>query len=199
MPNQWFTSTLSDVLGVLSQSELPPDDEPGSGSAATDRAEHIVAAIAEQARPAVAERREEDEEPADRRLLWLEHRKTLAVAVSFNPMGPTVGSIEVCALPDGTEYLAHFRRHPFAPYHCALGVLSADGNDSQLFSEATDLLIGGSLPNVLALNVAASCVTRRPVVRSIAPKNPIFSRVEAESTGGWWPIGAHILVNVVCL
>lgn len=146
-----FTSTLSDVVGVLSQSELPPDGESGSDSAAADRAEHIVAAIAEQARPAVTERRPEDEHPADRRLLWLERRKTLAVAVWFNPMGPTVGSIEVCALPDGTEYLVHFRRHPFAPYHCALGVLSPDGTDTELFGDAIDLLVGVSLPNVLAL------------------------------------------------
>ena len=146
-----FTSTLSDVLGFLSQSELPLDGESSYDSETAARADHIVAAIAEQARPAVTERREEDEEPADRRLLWLEHRKTLAVAVWFNPMGPTIGSIEVCALPDGTEYLAHFRRHPFAPYHCALGRLSAGGNDSQLFSQATHLLIGESLPNVLAL------------------------------------------------
>lgn len=146
-----FTSTLSDVVGVLSQSVLPPDDESVSESETADRAEYIVAAIAEQARSAVTERRPEGEHPADRRLLWLERRKTLAVAVWFNPMGPTVGSIDVCALPDGTEYLVHFRRHPFAPYHCALGVLSADGTDTELFGDAIDLLIGVSLPNVLAL------------------------------------------------
>lgn len=146
-----FTSTLSDVLGLISQSELPPRSDSDSSSETIYRAEHVVAAIAEQARPAVAERRMEGEEPADRRLLWLEHRQTLSVAVWFNPMGPTVSSTEVCALPDGTVYLAHLRRHPFAPYYCVLGPLTEGGDDSQLFSDANDLLVGGSLPNVLAL------------------------------------------------
>lgn len=86
-----------------------------------DRADHIVAAIAEQALPAVTEHHSADEEPANRRLPWLEHRQTLTVAAFFNPMGPTVVSTEICALPDGKEYLVHFRRHPLAPYHCALG------------------------------------------------------------------------------
>ncbi|WP_059015784.1 hypothetical protein [Mycobacterium sp. M26] len=146
-----YASTLSDVLGGLSQSGLPPESDSDSSSESIDRSNHIVAAIAEQARPAIAEHRTDGEEPADRRLLWLEHRQTLAVAVWFNPMGPTVSSTEICALPDGTEYLVHFRRHPFAPYHCVLGLLAEAGADSQLFSDATDLLVRGSLPNVLAL------------------------------------------------
>lgn len=146
-----FTSTLSDALGAMSHEPVDDDAEGQPHSDARERAEHVVAAIAEQARPAVAERRTEDQEPADRRLLWLENRQTLAVAVWFNPIGPTVSSTEVCALPDGTEYLVYFRRHPFAPYHCVLGPLMEGGDDSQLFSDATDLMFGGSLPNVLAL------------------------------------------------
>jgi len=146
-----FTSTLSDVLGAMSHEPVDNDAEGQPHSDAPERAEHIVAAIAEQARPAVAERRTEDQEPADRRLLWLEHRQTLAVAVWFNPVGPTVCSTEVCALPNGTEYLVYFRRHPFAPFHCVLGQLTEGGDDSQLLSDATDLLLAGSLPNVLAL------------------------------------------------
>ncbi len=146
-----FTSTLSDVLGTMSQEPVDDDAEGRPHSDATERAEHIVAAIADQARPAMTERRTEDQESADRRLLWLENRQTLAVAVWFNPMGPTVSSIEVCARPDGTEYLVYFRRHPFAPYHCVLGQLTEGGDDSRLFSDGTDLLFGGSLPNVLTL------------------------------------------------
>jgi len=147
-----FTSTLSDVMVVgLSQREPPPDADGGDGGDADGRAETVIAAISEQARPAVDARPEDREAPADRRLLWLEHRQTLVVAAWFNPMGPTVSSIEVGALPDGTRYLMHFRRHPFGPYYRVVGPLTADGDESRLLSEATELLVGESLPNVLTL------------------------------------------------
>jgi len=64
-----FTSTLSDALGSLSQSELPAEGEGIESNDHADRASEVVAAIAEQARPAVSERPEEGQEPADRRLL----------------------------------------------------------------------------------------------------------------------------------
>ncbi len=145
-----FTSTLSDVLGLLSASALPEGDDADSDAA--DRADDIVAAIAEQARPAVTERHDEGDGPADRRLLWLEHRRTLAVAAWFNPMGPTVTSTEVCALPDGTEYLVHCRRHPLSPLYRVLGPIGKASDLAQLEQAANDLLIGGeSLPNVLFL------------------------------------------------
>lgn len=149
-----FSSTLSDAMGAYSESEPPEDDTGGTGDTtdrAEDRAENIVAAIAEQARGAVTERPAEGDGNADRRLLWLQHRQTLVVAAWFNPMGPTVSSTEVCALPDGTEYLVHFRRHPFAPHYRVLGPLTDGADVSRLHSEATDLLLGESLPNVLAL------------------------------------------------
>ncbi len=169
-----FTSTLSDVMVLLSQRQPPPDGDSGPGGDAAERADTVIAAISEQARPAVTERPEEGEAPADRRLLWLEHRQTLAVAAWFNPMGPTVTSTEVCALPDGTEYLVHFRRHPFAPYYRVVGMLKPEGDESRLLSEATDLLFGASLPNVLTLwnnpNAEASEVPEvlRDRIREIA-------------------------------
>jgi len=150
-PDLWgFTSTLSDVLGEMSQTPLVTAAEGQEGSDAADRAAHIVAAIAEQARPAVTERPELGDEPADRRLLWLERRRIVAVAAWFNPMGPTITSTEICALPDGAEFLVHFQRHPVAPYYRVLGPLT-DGADAKLMNEATELLVAGSLPNVLTL------------------------------------------------
>ena len=163
-----FTSTLSDVLGAMAQAPLQIDKAGDAGTEAADRATHIAAAIADQARPGVAERPAEGEEPADRRLLWLEHRRTLVVAAWFNPMGPTVCSTEVCALPDGTEYLVHFRRHPLAPFYCVLGPLTEGDDAAQIHSAATDLLIGDSLPNALTLwsNAEATAADVPDVLRS---------------------------------
>lgn len=147
-----FTSTLSDALGSLSQSELPAEGGGSESNDQADRASEVVAAITEQARPAVSERPEEGQEPADRRLLWLEHRRTLVVAAWFNPMGPTVTSTELCALPDGTEYLVHYRRHPLAPFYRVVGPIRSGDDMERLESEANKLLIGDeSLPNVLLL------------------------------------------------
>jgi hypothetical protein len=147
-----FTSTLSDALGALDETALVNDSDAEPDSDAADRAEYIAAAIVERARPAVVEHRIEGEEPADRRLLWLQHRRTLVVAAWFNPMGPTVCSTEVCTLPDGSEYLVHFRRHPLAPFYSVLGPIEPGVDLERIHQEATVLLIGDeSLPNVLKL------------------------------------------------
>jgi len=67
-------------------------------------------------------------------------------------MGPTVTSTELCALPDGTEYLMHYRRHPLAPFYRVVGAVKAEGDMAQMEIEANKLLIGDeSLPNVLLL------------------------------------------------
>ena len=145
-----FTSSLAEVLGPLVVLSPAADSGGQPAGDAPDRAAHVVAAIADQARTAVTERPVLDEDPADRRLLWLEHCETLVVAAWFNPMGPTVTSIEICALPDGTEYLVHFRRHPLSPYYRVIGPLTV-GDAAEQMGEAAELLIGGGLPNVLAL------------------------------------------------
>jgi hypothetical protein len=151
-----FTSTLSDVLGELSQQELPPDHPDSENSEPIDYCDiagRVIAAIVEQAWPAVSVQTQEDGGPADRRLLWLEHRETLVVAAWFNPMGPTVSTTELCALPDGTEYIVHYRRHPFAPFYRVLGRVESREGLMRLVDEANNLLLDpdGSLPNVLVI------------------------------------------------
>ena len=73
---------------------------------------------------------------------------------------------QICALADGTEYLVHFRRHPLSPYYRVIGPLT-DGNASEQMAEAAELLIGGGLPNVLALwgNPEATAAEVPDVVR----------------------------------
>ena len=144
-----FTSTLSDVLGEIARVPLRWEPQGGLLNDSSQRAEWVIASIAEQARPALAGRQKTEDEPADRRLLWMERRQTVSVAIWFNPMGPTVTSMEVCALPDGAEYLMYYRRHPSAPYYCVLGPVS-DGPQLALYQEdGTKLLVDGTLPNVL--------------------------------------------------
>ncbi len=182
-----FTSTLSDAMGAYAESALPEGDDAGGHSDTAHRAEYIVAAIAEQARPAVTERPDEGDGNADRRLLWLEHRETLAVAAWFNPMGPTVASTQVCALPDGTEYLVYFRRHPFAPYYRVLGPITDGSDTSQIHSEAADLLIGESLPNVLALwdNPASAAADVPAALRARVLRAATESGEELQAAAAW--------------
>lgn len=148
-----FTSSLSDVMGAMQQAPLQTDAGSKQDGDAVERAAEIAGAIADQARPAIEKRAGADdvERPADRRLLWLERRRILVVAALFNPAGPTVLSTEICALPDGSEYVVHFSRHPFSPYYRVVGRVGDAGPLSEILTEAMDLMFDSSLPNVMAL------------------------------------------------
>lgn len=148
-----FTSTLNDAMHALGSAALAGDPPTDYDAVAEERAAHVIDAIFEQARPAVQlSLRQGDTEPdqADRRLLWLDRDQIVAVAVWFNPMGPTVATIETCRLPDGSRYLAYFRRHPFAPLYRVVGLVKRGPELQEAQRAATDLLISGTLPNVLA-------------------------------------------------
>jgi hypothetical protein len=146
-----FTSTLIDPLNALTrvgltkagQSELPDD--------LAQNASNVVAAIAEQARDAVETGLcQLDSGPAvsDANLLWLERRQVLVIAVWFNPLEPMVASLEVCTLPDGTEYLVVYRRHPLHPQY---RVVAKVGPEIEVTDQAVSFLLPASLPNALGL------------------------------------------------
>jgi hypothetical protein len=84
----------------------------------------VIGAVADVAAPALAVE-VTPRLPADRRLLWLKRRGAMAVATWFNPLGPTVATLEVCIDPEtGHDYLVYFMRHPLAPDYRVVGRLN---------------------------------------------------------------------------
>lgn len=152
IPDLWgFTATLIDPLNALtrvgltkaSHSELPDD--------LTQKASHIVAAIGEQARDAVEtglRQLDSGTETSDANLLWLDRNQVLVMAVWFNALEPMVASLEVCRLPDDTEYLVVFRRHPLHPQYRVVGKV---GPEIEVTDQAVSFLLPAPLPNALAL------------------------------------------------
>jgi hypothetical protein len=146
-----FTSTLIDPLNALHRVGLSRCHESELKAELEVLAADVAAAIVEQARPAVElglGQLAHGGESSDARLLWLERRRVLAMAVWFDSIKPMVTSLEVCTLSDETEYLVCFRRHPFHPQYRIVGC----GERARLMTpEAIRAFLPGPLPNALAL------------------------------------------------
>ena len=107
----------------------------------------VIDTIVEQARPAVQlslSGIEQEQDRTDRRLLWLGRDEIVGLAVWFNPIGPTILTIEVCSLPDGSRYLVYFQRHPSAPRYRVVAELEPDQESTQIASAITELVDEGS-------------------------------------------------------
>lgn len=83
-----------------------------------------------------------DPERADRRLLWAPNRTPLCHFGIFNPMGPTLNSLELSTDPSGQTYLLHLMRHPFVREYDVLGPVE----DSRAVGE----LIRAAMPDRLS-------------------------------------------------
>ena len=146
-----FTCTLIDPLNALSRVGLTRRNESELPAELEDQAEHVVAAITEQARAAVEiglRQLGSGEETSDARLLWLERSRVLAMAVWFNPLEPMATTLEVCRLSDDTEYLVAYRRHPFRPQYRIVGVVEPG---MEITAGAATFFLPSPLPNALAL------------------------------------------------
>lgn len=73
---------------------------------------------------------------ADRRLLWAPDRTMLCHFGIFNPMGPTLNSLELSTDPSGRTYLLHLMRHPFASEYAALGAVENPAAVGQMIRTA---------------------------------------------------------------
>ncbi|PND57506.1 hypothetical protein CRM90_10870 [Mycobacterium sp. ENV421] len=111
----------------------------------------VIASISDVARSALAVTPAERGEPTDRRLLWLERKYVLAIAAWFNPIGPSVCTLEVCSLPDrDEEYLLYFLRHPYLPDYRVLGVITPGDDSVSATKEGIEMFFHtGSLPHTL--------------------------------------------------
>jgi hypothetical protein len=113
----------------------------------------LIGAIGEQAAPLPDGASPNDVPNADRRLLWLERRPVLAVAAWFNPLGPTVATLEVCGRSGADDdYLVYFMRHPTQPDYRVIGPVRTNSKLEAAFAEGVGLLLeSASLPTTLIL------------------------------------------------
>jgi hypothetical protein len=131
------------------------------GDTRASLAAKVIGAISDVARPALEDIPTRRVEPADRRLLWLERKHVLAIGAWFNPVGPSVTTLEVCSLPDETDdYLVYFMRHPFAPDYRVVGALGPEGDVASTLSAGVEMFLGGgSLPHVFMVLAAPQAVS----------------------------------------
>ena len=148
-----LTSTLSDGIGIVVGAA--PDIEamrPSTRRASTDAMlAEILDSISDGVLDAVQDIPTPDTDRADRRLLWLVTDSTLVTAYWFNPMGPTISTLELVRSGVDTDprtYLVEFMRHPFRPRYRALAAVDPDTLDGKI-REAVSEVLTGSVPNAI--------------------------------------------------
>ena len=88
---------------------------------------------------------------ADRRLLWWPQLAVLLAAGWFNPLGPTLSTLELRRDPVGGIRLVLLRRHPLLPRYVDLGPCQNDGELAVALGDGIAGLAEGSLPNVVSV------------------------------------------------
>lgn len=89
---------------------------------------------------------------ADRHLLWLDEGPTLLLAGWFNPIGPTVSTLELRRDPlTGHGFLVVYTRHPMAPRYVVVARVDSDEEIVGALPYAMAEVLAGSPPNVLSV------------------------------------------------
>ena len=169
---------------------------------ATRSAHKVLASISDVARPALSRIPTERGERVDRRLLWMERQHVLAVAVWFNPMGPSVSTLEVCSLGEkDDDYLLYFLRHPLAPDYRVLSTIRTGVDFTSAAQEGVKMLDGGSLPHVLMIFDAPLTISLRlhdlirdqivEMCRRTGADLSARTRELADASGDPWALAPH--------
>lgn len=92
---------------------------------------------------------------------WLIPRHQIVCTYGyFNPMGPTVSSLEVTIAFDGPWRLWHVLRHPFSPQIDLVGEGAAEDLDELITDVMSNPEVVGSSPEWLEINAYHDAVTR---------------------------------------
>ena len=146
-----ITSTSSDALAwamdadweAVSGAPAPGDIDATLGT--------VIGALGQGGR-ALTEIWRPHEDAADRRLLWWQQLAVLIVVGWFNPMGPTLSTLELRRDPTtGRVRLLWLMRHPFLPQYVDLGPCETDDELDEALRDGMDRLCQGNLPNVVSL------------------------------------------------
>lgn len=88
---------------------------------------------------------------ADRDLLWWVERELLVVFGWFNPMGPTISSLEIRENPEtGVNHLIAFHRHPVVPRYEDVGPCDGEAWQAAVTAGLESLCVG-SIPHMATL------------------------------------------------
>jgi hypothetical protein len=102
--------------------------------------------------PAFAASRPADSR-ADRSLLWLDRSVVLLMCGWFNPIGPTVSTLEVASSPlEDQEKLVVYIRHPISPEYHVVADVSTPEQVLAVLDDAVASMISISPPNVVTIS-----------------------------------------------
>lgn len=93
------------------------------------------------------------ESKADRSLLWLDRAAVLLLCGWFNPVGPTLTTLEVSTAPlEDREQLVVYARHPLAPEYRVAAEVHSPEQVLAAIGAAVDSMVTTAPPNVVVLS-----------------------------------------------
>lgn len=167
-------SNLKRAMEVVDAAGIgrPHDDAPWNGPVTPGTpADPYLQDIASGASQAIVERPQEAAEP-DSRLLWANHVTDLVTTAIFNPVGPTITTLQLGGTHgDRWRPLLRIMRHPFSPEYGVVGFAETEDELAALIQAAMPPDIG-SLPEAVHLTAPEDLwdVTFSSVVEALNAK-----------------------------
>ena len=119
---------------------------------ADDLLAEVFATLLSGSHPAFVAARPPDSK-ADRSLLWLDRAAVLLLCGWFNPIGPTLSTLEVCTAPlADREQLVVFARHPLLPEYRVAAQVHSPEQVLAAVQAAVEEMVTTAPPNVVVLS-----------------------------------------------
>lgn len=152
-----LTSTLSEAIDAaiahLDEVEGSPVDQDSHPAEIREAARRVLGALRAGESEILSTIPTPDSDVADRRMLWLRPVTLLMTAAWFNPMGPTLSTLEVIQdTRTGDEYLLELMRHPFRPRYRILAPLPQSQGRNDALARAVAEVIDGSIPTMVTFD-----------------------------------------------
>lgn len=119
---------------------------------ADDLLAEVFAGLVAGSHPAFAATRPADSQ-ADRSLLWLDRSAVLLLCGWFNPVGPTLATLEIATSPlADQEQLLIYVRHPMLPEYRVVADVSSPEDVAGAMEDAVASMITTAAPNVVTVS-----------------------------------------------
>lgn len=148
-----FVSTLSEAIRTCIQAEATASDTPSAEQNSHQESfSSLAASLHADEAGILVQLPTPMTDHADRRILWMRSLAKLVAWGWFNPMGPSMCTLEICRdASDENSYLVSLLRHPLGPRYIVHSLVKSHEDLVAELPKALEDVLTGSIPDFLSL------------------------------------------------